>query len=256
MATKLFDVHFHIIDPKYPLDRNNGFLPDAYTAPDYLEELKRLHIDPVGGVVVSGSFQGYHQEYFKAAFDALGENYVGITQVKSDMSDQELDKLNQLGIRGIRFNIFRGLTVTPNEMKQLSDRVYDRLGWSTEFYLDLSKADDETVNLIKSCHKASVDHLGMMKCTDKLKDLLSAGVPVRVTGFGRIQYSRLDLVKLLPDLYQENPDGLMFGTDLPSTRARYRFATQDIELVKEAFEQDPNKLQKLFVSNGQNWYLK
>ena len=36
---KIFDSHFHIIDPNYPLDKNNGFLPDPYAAQQYLAEL-------------------------------------------------------------------------------------------------------------------------------------------------------------------------------------------------------------------------
>src|SRR5699024_9056315 len=34
--TAVFDAHFHIVDPAYPLIPNNGFLPDAFTADDYV----------------------------------------------------------------------------------------------------------------------------------------------------------------------------------------------------------------------------
>lgn len=252
---KIFDAHFHIIDPNYPLDKNNGFLPDPYTAQQYLNELRKLNIEDVGGVVVSGSFQGYHQEYFKAAFDALGSNFVGITQVQSNISDQELKRLNEVGIRGIRFNIFRGLNASLDEIKRLSNRVYDLFGWSTEFYIDLSQPSEELLKLIISLPKTSVDHLGMRRATDRLKRLLASGVPVRVTGFGRIEYEREGLKELLPELWKENPNGLMFGTDLPSTRASYRFADRDIKLVEDAFENDSSITNKIFYQNGMNWYL-
>lgn len=252
---KIFDSHFHIIDPNYPLDKNNGFLPDPYAAQQYLAELRKLNIKDVGGVVVSGSFQGYHQEYFKAAFDALGPNFVGITQIKPDISDQELKKLNDIGIRGIRFNIFRGLSASLDEIKKLSTRVYDMFDWSTEFYIDLAKSDKELLNLIISLPKTSVDHLGMRKASDRLKQLLANGVPVRVTGFGRVEYTRPELLDLLPKLWKGNPDGLMFGTDLPSTRANYRFADRDIELVKKAFNYNRDITDKIFYKNGMKWYL-
>ena len=32
----LFDAHFHIIDPRFPLVPNRGYLPDRYTVSDYL----------------------------------------------------------------------------------------------------------------------------------------------------------------------------------------------------------------------------
>ena len=47
----------------------------------------------------------------------------------------------------------------------------------------------------------------------------------------------------------------MFGTDLPSTRASYRFADRDIKLVEDAFENDSSITNKIFYQNGMNWYL-
>ncbi len=35
---KIFDSHFHIIDPKYPLFENNGYLPPKFTIENYLAE--------------------------------------------------------------------------------------------------------------------------------------------------------------------------------------------------------------------------
>ena len=32
---ELFDSHFHIIDSRYPLIRNNGYLPEEFTHQDY-----------------------------------------------------------------------------------------------------------------------------------------------------------------------------------------------------------------------------
>ena len=31
----LFDAHFHIVDPRFPLVPNRGYLPDRYTVSDY-----------------------------------------------------------------------------------------------------------------------------------------------------------------------------------------------------------------------------
>lgn len=249
---KIFDSHFHIIDPVFPLKDNNGFIPDAYTPAQYKNELQKLNIKDLGGAVVASSFQGYHQEYFKAAFKELGRNFVGITQIKSSISDAELKQLNNMGIRGIRFNIFRGVKISNEEIKTLAERVYKLFGWSTEFYLDLAKADTETLKLITSLPKASVDHLGMMRAVDRLKLLLANGVAVRVTGFGRVQYSRKELLTLLPNLYKENPDALIFGTDLPSTRAKRHFSADDILLIKKAFADNKEVLDKIFYKNGLN----
>ena len=51
---RIFDSHFHVIDPRFPLTPNHGYLPDAFTVEEYKERTADLPI--VGGAVVSGSF--------------------------------------------------------------------------------------------------------------------------------------------------------------------------------------------------------
>lgn len=60
LPNRIFDSHLHIIDPRFPLVANRGFVPDAFTAADYQRALAELGLDPgtlAGGAVVSGSFQ-------------------------------------------------------------------------------------------------------------------------------------------------------------------------------------------------------
>lgn len=33
----IFDAHLHVIDPRFPLVPNGGYLPEPFTAEDYLE---------------------------------------------------------------------------------------------------------------------------------------------------------------------------------------------------------------------------
>lgn len=253
---KIFDGHFHIIDSKYPLEENNGFLPDFYTTNNYLQEIRSLNINVVGGVVVSGSFQSYHQEYFKTALKQLGKNFVGITQLPTTVTDKEIYSLNAIGIRGIRFNLYRGFTVSLNDINILAKRVYDLCGWSTEFYLNIDTADSKLLDLISTLPKTSIDHLGMNCCpTDKLKKVLSNGTSIRVSGFGRIEYTTEELLSLIPQLYKENNSGLIFGTDFPATRARFRFSINDLNIIKQSLNQNEVAINNVLFRNGMNWYL-
>ena len=58
---KLFDSHFHIIDPRFPVVKNNGFLPQPFTCKDYSRRLGDYQL--AGGTIVSGSFQAFDQRY-------------------------------------------------------------------------------------------------------------------------------------------------------------------------------------------------
>jgi predicted TIM-barrel fold metal-dependent hydrolase len=74
---RVFDGHLHIIDPRFPLVPNRGYLPEPFTVEDYLDRTSTL--DLVGGAVVSGSFQGFDQSYLLDALDRLGPSFVGVT---------------------------------------------------------------------------------------------------------------------------------------------------------------------------------
>ena len=60
MIDSVFDTHFHIIDPRFPVMENQGFLPPVFTVDDYRARIAGLGID--GGTVVAGSFQGMQTE--------------------------------------------------------------------------------------------------------------------------------------------------------------------------------------------------
>ena len=46
----LFDSHFHIIDKRFPLVANNGYLPDEFNCHDYLQRTADYSL--CGGAIV------------------------------------------------------------------------------------------------------------------------------------------------------------------------------------------------------------
>ena len=85
---RIFDAHFHVIDPRFPLVPNQGYLPEPFTVHDY-----RARVHAHGGAVVSGSFQAYDQTYLLDALERLGPDFVGVAQVPPDASDEEVLRL-------------------------------------------------------------------------------------------------------------------------------------------------------------------
>jgi len=65
----VFDAHLHIIDARFPLVANQGFLPDPFAVADYRGRTAALGV--VGGAVVSGSFQSFDQGYLLDALARL-----------------------------------------------------------------------------------------------------------------------------------------------------------------------------------------
>ena len=226
---QIFDSHFHIIDPAFPLVANHGFLPDPFTAEHYLAEVADLPI--VAGTVVWGSFQEFDIGYLRAALARLGSSFVGVANVSGQASDDQLRELADAHIRGIRFNLYRGGSEDISHLVELGLRAWDVAGLHVEIYLDAADLEALAAS-IRRLPRVSIDHLGMTEHhRPTLLRLVDAGLRVKATGFGR---TLLDVRQSLRDIHEANPKALMFGTDLPGTRARRPFDRDDIALIGEA----------------------
>lgn len=223
---KLFDAHFHVIDPRFPLVPNQGYLPGRYLCRDYLERTEDYQL--VGGVVVSASFQAFDQDYLVNALGRLGAGFVGVTQLPATVSNEEILELDLMGIRGIRFNLKRGGSAGVKHLDTLARRVFDVAGWHSELYVDSSELT-ELYPVLSKLPAVSIDHLGLTKeGFDVLLKLAEKGVKVKATGFGRVNF---DVAQALRELHAANPACLMFGTDLPSMRAARPYSDSDFKLV-------------------------
>lgn len=246
---KLFDAHFHIIDDRFPLVENNGYLPPVFDTKLYEKSVESYNL--TGGAIVSGSFQAFDQTYLLDALQSLGNGFVGVANISKDMDTDTLNKLNNAGVVAVRFNLKRGGSEKVEALEKLSNDLFDRFGWHTELYVDSTDLKD-LESVLKSIPLFSIDHLGLSK--DGLNDLyywVEKGAKVKATGFGRINFDPIPVMKKIHDI---NPEALLFGTDLPSTRAKVPFTVNDVKLVQDHFsEEDQNKI---FYENALKWYHK
>lgn len=244
---KIFDAHFHIIDPAYPLAENNGYLPESFTIENYKQTTQG--VDITGGTIVSGSFQAFDQNYLINSLKTLGSEYYGIANIPHNILDTELERLCQANIVGVRFNLKRGGSEKQEHIITISNKLSEQYGWHTELYVD-SKHLNELKQTLEAIPRFSIDHLGLSK--DGLKDLyywVEKGAKVKATGFGRLDFSPIPVMKQIHDI---NPEALIFGTDLPSTRAEVPFSINDLNLIKENFS--GIALENILYNNAMLWY--
>lgn len=241
----LFDAHLHVIDPRFPLVPNNGYLPAPFTVADYRARTSHLHV--VGGAVVSGSFQGFDQSYLSSALAELGPGFVGVTQLPAEVSAEEILHLDGVGVRAVRVNVRRGGSATVNDLEQLAHRVHEVAGWHTELYVD-ARDLGELMDRLLTLPQLSIDHLGLSReGLPALLRLVEGGARVKATGFSR---GDLSVVTALRVLAAANPAALVVGTDLPSTRAPYPFDEDDLDLVVRALGHDVHLLEAAFHGNA------
>lgn len=245
---KVFDAHLHIIDKRFPLIQNQGYLPEYFTCLDYLKNVESLHV--VGGAIVSGSFQGFDQSYLIDAINTLGENFVGVTQLPYNTPDEDIIRLKDLGIRALRFNVNRRGSEDISRLDYFARRVYELVNWHTELYINSNQLS-EMAAVIEKLPAVSIDHLGLSKSGfNDLLSLVDKGIKIKATGFGRLDF---DPIKAIKDIYSLNPDALMFGTDLPSTRTQRPFQLSDVDLIINTLEEQ--QAEKVLYKNALTWYL-
>lgn len=144
-----------------------------------------------------------------------------MTQLPASVSDAEIRALDRAGVRAVRFNLHRG-----GELDEaLAHRVHGLVGWHAEVYAggaELAAYEDRLLAL----PRVAVDHLGLdASALPVVQRLVAAGAMVKATGFGRVD---LDVEATLRAI---KPSALLFGTDLPGTRARRPFERADLDLV-------------------------
>jgi len=239
---RIFDSHCHIIDHRFPIIANQGYTPPDFPLDAYLARARPLGV--MTGAVVSGSFQGTDQSYLADVLPRLGAGWAGVTQIPNDYPDAEIVELDALGVRAVRFNLFRGNIDSVDDIVAMASRVYAVAGWHAEMYVDAAALRPHLDRLSKLT-QLCIDHLGMTEAgVPVLLDLVAAGCKVKATGFGRV---KLDVPATLEAVAKVAPSALVFGTDIPSTRAERPFEPSDIDLVEHVL--GPELAQKAFWDN-------
>jgi predicted TIM-barrel fold metal-dependent hydrolase len=240
---RVFDSHLHIIDRRFPLVANQGYLPDEFTCADYQARADQLGI--VGGAVVSGSFQAFDQTYLLAALETLGPTFVGVTQLPASASESEIRALDRAGVRAVRFNLKQGGSAGLTDLRPFAQRVYAIARWHVELYVDGRDLAD-LFEMLVALPAVVIDHLGLSGAgLPILLRLVERGAHVKASGFGRLDF---EPGPILRQVARVNPDALLFGTDLPSTRAPRPFQEQDLHLILETLE--PALAAKAFYDNA------
>ncbi len=245
--SQIFDAHCHIIDKRYPIVANQGYTPPSFTLEEYRQQTIPLGI--TAGAIVSGSFHGYDQSYLRALLPQLGPRWVGITQVPQDVPDAEIASLATIGVRGLRFNIYRGRIDSVDDIVALATRAHAVGKWHAEIYADSAALKPHVAKLSK-LPQIVIDHMGMTEQgLPVILDLVDAGAKIKVTGFGRVS---MNVPKALELIAARNSNALMFGTDLPSTRAKRPFEAEDIALIRNVL--GPINAQKTLWNNAVGLY--
>lgn len=265
------DSHAHICGPKarYPYSPERLFTPPDSLLVDYLDMLKTLGFRRA--VLVQPSFYGTDNTVMLEALKAAGPQFRGVAVVAKGISEKELIRLHEAGVRGVRLNIVdvkdrKPGTLPLEQLTQLAQHIKP-FGWHMEFLMHV----DEFPDLDRMFEKFPVEtvygHLGYMKTDQGLTNpgfqallrLMKAGKAwVKLTGPYRISLTRLphtDTNIYAHALVEAAPDRIVWGTDWPHVNLKSQMPNDgDLADMLADWVPDEELRTRILVDNGARLY--
>lgn len=227
------DSHAHVFGPysQFPLAEDRSYTPDENGPAEFIRHLDRLGFER--GVLVTASAQGDDNGTMLTALRAYPQRLRGVAVVRGDVSDRTLDELNEAGVRGARFNLYKhdGRAVYRNgvgieDFTALAPRLKER-GWHAQIWVHAPDLVDLAPTLLHPGLDLVVDHMGRMSTARGTGDagfqflcgLLRDGKAwSKISGADRNTASGapyLDIAPFAQALLAANPDRVVWGTDWP-----------------------------------------
>lgn len=259
------DTHIHLFVPGYSFASDSPYrAKDA--PPEMLFELQKT-LGLSTAVIVSPG--GYGRDYTMLA-DVLAkypDRFRGIALVKDDIPSTELERLTELGVRGMRMMSTKRGSHVPNFAPGIAGRVHEH-GWHIQFYphgTDIVEYADKLLSLpndIVLDHFASIPAAGgvdqpamktVMRMLDTGRVWLKLSGPMRCT-LENVPYP--SVTPMARALVKHAPERLVWGSDWPHVNLDGREVPDDGDLVDLLLEWVPDEKtrNRILVDNANKLY--
>ncbi|EPW3767648.1 amidohydrolase family protein [Vibrio fluvialis] len=223
------DAHCHVFGPgdQFPYSPKRKYTPcDA--SKEQLFAL-RDHLGFARNVIVQASCHGTDNAALLDALETAGDLARGVAVVSPDITEQELQHMHDMGVRGVRFNFVKRLVdTTPKEVFLGIAEKIRPFGWHIVVYFEAQDFDDIAPFLLELDTQIVIDHMGRPDVAlgvehpnfQKFAQLLAdnphiwtkVSCPERLTQTPP-DYS--DVVPFARYLVEHFPNQVLWGTDWP-----------------------------------------
>ena len=262
------DAHCHVFGPaaRFPFAPERTYTPVDAPKETLFALHRMLGIDR--SVLVQASCHGTDNAAMIDAMDASGGRYRGVCMVKSDVSDEELRRLHDHGVRGARFNFVShlGKDADMGAVRKVVEKIAP-LGWHAVVHFDAHRLETLAPVLKTLPITMVIDHMGRVDASRgvdqpafrMLLDLMTdKRFWVKVCGSERISRAGppfADAVPFARRLVESFSDRVLWGTDWPHPNIKLHMP-DDGKLVDLLAEIAPDEayLQRLLVDNPTRLY--
>ncbi|MGO7900040.1 amidohydrolase [Rhizobium ruizarguesonis] len=254
------DTHFHVFRAGARLNTPRSYTPDIATISDWIEFSGSLGI--ARGVLVQPSVYGLDNRVLLEALAAYPDRLRGIVVIDPETAETEIERLDRLGVRGVRINTRNKGGLPPAAARTLAESIAP-LGWSLQLQINPEQLSDIAATLSGIRLPIVIDHLGFIPLAretrslhvDALKRLMDrAEAYVKVTAPYRLtkDVNYDGFAEVGRALATSHAERLLWGSDWPHTEL-WDGMPDDTELVEtmQATIDDPAVAEKIFVRNAE-----
>jgi len=219
------DAHLHILDARFATSATAP--PAGMDVAGYRQLQAR--IGTTRAVIVQAKYYGTDNSCLLDAISRLGDNGRGVAVVHPDVSDAELRRLHEGGVRGLRFSVWNPTdTVTTIAMiEPLAARIAS-LGWHAQLHMSGDQIVEQAALIARLPCPVVIDHMGRLPpgqgtshpAFAVIRELLEAGRTwVKLSGaylntaVGPPDYP--DATRIAQALVAIAPARLVWGSDWP-----------------------------------------
>jgi 2-pyrone-4,6-dicarboxylate lactonase len=264
------DCHVHVFGAPetYPYQRERSYTP--YPAP--VASLRAMHktLGISRAVIVQASVHGQDNRCLVDAVASDPHRYRGIATVGEDVTEAELKRLHNAGVRGIRVNLVDrgGMPFSSlDALAVMADRIRD-MGWHIELLVHVEEWAELRRSLTKLRLPVSFGHIGYTKVALGLdhpgyREFLSVlrdGLgwvkltgPYRISSAESVPYD--DVAPFAHAVIAAAPDRVIWGSDWPHV-LHYKKMPNDGALLDAlaAWAPDETLRRRILVENPARLY--
>lgn len=266
MPPNATDCHHHIYDARFPPSPSATLRPPDASVEDYRHLQRRLGL--TRNVVVQPSTYGVDNRLLVESVKTFGPTARGVAMLDATVTSDELKRLDQAGIRGVRFGTRLPGGPSMDDMVPVARKIAD-FGWHILLVSDGDKIVELTDVLTSVPVPVVFDHMGHLPepagpdhpAFRVIADLVdSRGAWVKLTGayilskVGPPTYA--DRSRLARAYVKLAPERLVWGSDWPHPTSRADAKPDDAVLLDRLADwaPDPQLQAQILVANPANLY--
>ena len=267
--TGAVDAHCHVFGPAsvFPFSPRRKYTP--VDAPAETLFALRDHLGLARNVIVQATCHGSDNTAMLDAIARSGGKARGVAVVDANISDDELRRLHDGGIRGVRFNFLKRLVgYAPKDDYVRIAELVGAMGWHIVVYFESADLPDLAPFIKALPGTIVIDHMGRPEVSDGLDGSGFAAVralmqiderfwikvscPERLTVSGP-PYA--DVVPFARTLVESFPDRVLWGTDWPHPNMKSHVPDEGVlvDMIPQ-FATTPDLQRRLLIDNPMRLY--